>query len=173
MPTPGIVPDDLWAEIEKLIPPPPPPRYRGGRKRASESQLLDAMLYILWTGAPWRAMPKEFSPWQTVYDRFAEWERAGFFEDIWRLCLHLYDQQYGIDWEWQAGDGTYVRSPMGGKRMRPQSDGSREMGHKRSVFERRAGSAAFGSGDSGQCQRRPNAARVVEESSSSEAQTQH
>jgi putative transposase len=47
------------------------------------------MLYVLWGGIPWRAMPKEFGPWQTVYDRFAEWRRAGVFEDVFRRCLHL------------------------------------------------------------------------------------
>jgi transposase len=123
MPTPRKVPDDLWVEIETLIPPQPPPRYRGGRKRANDRNLLDAMLYILWTGAPWRAMPKEFGPHQTVYDRFVEWQRGGVFEDIWRRCLHLYDHKQGIDWQWQAGDGTYVRSPLGGKRMRTQPHG--------------------------------------------------
>ncbi len=124
MPTPRKVPDDLWAALETLIPP-APSRTKGGRTRADDRALLDAMLYILWTGAPWRAMPTEFGPWQTVYDRFAEWERAGVFEDMWRRCLYLYDQHHGIDWQWQAGDGTYVRSPLGGKRMRPQPDGSR------------------------------------------------
>jgi transposase len=128
MPTPRKVPDDLWAEIETLIPPPPPPRYRGGRKRADDRQLLDGMLYILWTGAPWRALPKEFGPHQTVYDRLVEWERAGVFEDIWRRCLYLYDQSHGIDWEWQAADGTYVRSPLGGKRKRSKSNRSRQTG---------------------------------------------
>jgi putative transposase len=123
MPTPRKIPDDLWAEIETLIPA-APSHSKGGRTRADDRNLLDAMLYILWTGAAWRAMPKEFGPWQTVYDRFAEWERAGLFQDIWRRCLHLYDQKRGIDWQWQSADGAYVRSPLGGKRMRPQPYGS-------------------------------------------------
>jgi len=86
--------------------------------------LLDAMLYVLWGGIPWRAMPKEFGPWQTVYDRFAEWRRAGVFEDLFRRCLHLYEAKHGIAFDWQAADGTYVRSPLGGKRQRPQPDRS-------------------------------------------------
>ena len=121
MPTPRKVPDDLWAEFETLIPP-APPRDKGGRPRADDRTLLDGMLYILWTGAPWRAMPVEFGPWQTVYDRFAEWEEAQVFEALWNRCLYLYEQAHGIEWHWQAGDGTYVRSPLGGKRMRAQSD---------------------------------------------------
>ncbi len=123
MSTPRRIPDDLWGEIEPLLPL-PPSRERGGRTRASDRMLLDAMLYILWTGAPWRAMPPDFGAWQTVYDRFAEWKRAGVFEQIWARCLHLYDEKQSIAWEWQSGDGTYVRSPAGGKRMRPQPNGS-------------------------------------------------
>lgn len=64
MSTPRRVPDDLWAEIETLLPT-PPSRERGGRTRADDRTLLNGMLYILWTGAPWRAMPNEFGPWQT------------------------------------------------------------------------------------------------------------
>ena len=121
MTTPRRIPDDLWAEIEALLPV-PPSRERGGRTRACDRTLLDAMLYILWTGAPWRALPAEFGPWQTAYDRFAEWKRAGVFEQIWARCLHLYNTKRGIEWQWQSGDGTYVRAPAGGKRVRPQPD---------------------------------------------------
>ncbi|MDQ3253294.1 MAG: transposase [Acidobacteriota bacterium] len=34
--------------------------------------ILDAILYLLWAGCAWRALPQEFGLWQTVYDRFAE-----------------------------------------------------------------------------------------------------
>jgi len=118
MKTPRRVPDKLWEEIEKLLPP-TPPRELGGRPRTSDRLILDAILYLLWAGCPWRALPQEFGPWQTVYDRFAEWRSAGVFEQIHAKCLHLYDEKHSIEWEWQSGDGTYVRSPEGGKRMRP------------------------------------------------------
>lgn len=117
MKTPRRVPDDLWEEIEKLLPP-NPPREAGGRPRTSDRLILDAILYVLWAGCPWRALPTEFGPWQTVYDRFAEWKRAGVYERIHARCLHLYDEKHAIEWAWQSGDGTYVRSPAGGKRSR-------------------------------------------------------
>src|SRR5438094_187804 len=112
MPTPRRIPDDLWEEIALLLPT-PPSHTKGGRCRAADRKLLDGMLYVLWSGCPWRALPRhEFGPWQTVYDRFAEWQKAGVFEQLWARCLHLYDDKQGIDWEWQAADGTYVRAPL-------------------------------------------------------------
>ena len=116
MSTPRQIPDDLWVELEQLIPA-APSHAKGGRGRADDRTLLDGMLHVLWTGCPWRALWRQvFGPWQTVYDRFAEWKRAGIFEQIWARCLHLYDGKHGIDWEWQSADGSYVRAPAGGKR---------------------------------------------------------
>ncbi len=87
------------------------------------------MLYVLWTGCAWRALPRSvFGPWQTVYDRFAEWKRAGVFEQVWARCLHLYDQKQGIEWQWQSADGTLVRAPAGGKRSGTQSHRPRQTG---------------------------------------------
>lgn len=113
--TPRQVPDDLWMELEPLLPAPPSPA-QGGRTRANDRTLLDGMLYVLWTGCPWRALPRAvFGPWQTVYDRFAEWQRAEVVEQIWARCLPRYDRKQGIDWQWPAVDGTMVRAPAGGK----------------------------------------------------------
>jgi len=75
MSTPRRIPDDLWAEIEPLLPT-PPSRERGGRTRASDRILLNGMLYILWTGAARRALPPQFGPWQTVYDRLRRMEES-------------------------------------------------------------------------------------------------
>lgn len=107
------LPDDLWNEIEKLIPP-RPPRSRGGRKPADDRTLLNGIFFILRSGAAWRDMPEKYGPWSTVYGRFWEWRNAEVFEDIWRICLRHYDERHGIEWGWQSGDGTYVRSPLGG-----------------------------------------------------------
>jgi len=83
------------------------------------------------TVAAWRALPREvYGSWQTGDDRFAEWKRAGVFEQIWARCLHLYDGKHGIAWEWQAAEGTFVRAPTGGKRRRAQSDHRAKPGYK-------------------------------------------
>ena len=126
MTTPRKVPDEWWEKLEQELPA-PPSRAQGGRKRVEDRKLCDGMLYGLWTGCPWRALSRhDFGPWQTVYDRFVEWKQAGIFERLWARCLHFYDQKKGIDWQWQAADGSYVRAPRGGKRGRTQSHRPRQ-----------------------------------------------
>ena len=99
MTTPRQVPDDFWTEFAPLFPP-PPSRAQGRRCRANDRTLLDGMLHVLWTGCPWRALPRAIcGPWQTVYARFVEWKRAGIFEQLWARCRHLDDEKQGIAWE--------------------------------------------------------------------------
>jgi putative transposase len=76
--------------------------------------LLNGIFFILRSGAAWRDMHEKDGPWSTVYGRFWAWRNAQVFADIWRLCLHHYADHHGIEWTWQSGDGTYVRSPLGG-----------------------------------------------------------
>jgi transposase len=63
-----------WARIAPLLPPP----RRLGRPREWElRQIVDAILYLLWTGCQWRALPKEFPPYSTVQGYFYRWRDDG------------------------------------------------------------------------------------------------
>ena len=44
--------------------------------------MLNAILYWLNTGIPWRDLPERFGPWQSVYSRFRSWTKAGVWENI-------------------------------------------------------------------------------------------
>ena len=44
--------------------------------------MLNAILYWLNTGIPWRDLPERFGPWQSVYSRFRAWTKAGAWEDV-------------------------------------------------------------------------------------------
>jgi len=45
-------------------------------------QLLDACLYAVRAGCPWRMLPKDFPPWQAVYAQFRRWSSKGLFEEM-------------------------------------------------------------------------------------------
>lgn len=43
---------------------------------------IEAILWVLRTGAPWRDLPPEFGPWQSAYDRFRAWTENGLWKSI-------------------------------------------------------------------------------------------
>ena len=44
--------------------------------------MVDGMLWVLRTGAPWRDLPPAFGPWPTVYGRWASWSRKGIWKGL-------------------------------------------------------------------------------------------
>lgn len=77
----------------------------------------------------------------TVHDRYQEWERKGFFEQLWQAGLLEYDELEGIEWEWQALDGAMTKAPLGkgaGSAGKNPTDRAK-MGTKRSMLTDGAG----------------------------------
>ena len=53
-----------------------------GRPQSDNRKLLNGVLWILHTGAPWRDLPEYYGPWQTVYKRFAQWQKNDKFKQL-------------------------------------------------------------------------------------------
>ena len=69
--------DDEWALIQDLF----PPQGRGGRW-ADHRAMINAVMWRLRTGAPWRDLPERYGPWQTVYHRFNAMRRGGLLDRL-------------------------------------------------------------------------------------------
>jgi transposase len=68
-----------WAQIVPLLPKPS----RLGRPREWDLRaIVDAILYLLWTGCQWRALPREFPPRTTVQNYFYRWRNDGTWQRI-------------------------------------------------------------------------------------------
>jgi putative transposase len=86
----GHFPSDLtdpeWARLEPLIPAAEP----GGRPRKTNMRAaMNAIVYLLRTGCPWRYLPRDgFPPRSTVYNIFRKFQRDGAWEEIWAE-LHM------------------------------------------------------------------------------------
>src|SRR4029453_4725761 len=63
--------DAQWCLLAPLLPTPRSGPGRPGRPATSRRALVDAILYVLWTGCPWRAMPDGYPHWRTVHHHFA------------------------------------------------------------------------------------------------------
>jgi putative transposase len=58
----------------------PAPNKRGRPRTHSSREILNAIFYVLKSGCPWRLLPKDFPPWETVYWWFGRWRMDGTFE---------------------------------------------------------------------------------------------
>lgn len=136
--------DAFWSKIEPLVPAQqrdPDRTYQrkpgAGRKSMPARQILTAIVYVLRTGCPWKALPREFGAASAVHAHFQRWHRAGFFLKLWQAGLAEYDQMEGIAWRWQSIDGAMGKAPLakqcvgpnptdrGKKRAQAQSAGRR------------------------------------------------
>jgi|SRR6476620_1769289 len=72
--------DDQWNKIKDLLPAESKPQ--GGRPPKDHRHMLNGMLWIARTGAPWRDLPDYYGSWSTVYSRFRRWQQAGIWDQI-------------------------------------------------------------------------------------------
>ncbi len=53
-----LVPDELWALVEPLLPP-EPPKPKGGRPSVPDCAALTGIIFVLKSGIPWEMLPQE------------------------------------------------------------------------------------------------------------------
>lgn len=75
--------DEQWAVIEVLTERSDP---RGAERQHSMRQIINGILYVNKTGCQWRMFPREFPPWQTVYDHYRRFHQRGLWE---KMMLNL------------------------------------------------------------------------------------
>jgi transposase len=60
--------------------------------------MVEGMLWILRTGAPWRDLPSAYGPWESVYTRFSRWSAAGVLARLFEALARERDSEgYLID----------------------------------------------------------------------------
>jgi len=74
-----------------------------GRRGEDNRLFLDAVLWIVRTGAPWRDLPERFGEWTSVFQRFNRWAKKG----VWQ---RVFDALQDPDLEWVMLDATIVRA---------------------------------------------------------------
>jgi len=121
------LPDEMWEQMEPLLPPRKPHPLGGHNPRVSDRAAMDAILFVLRTGCQWNALSATgICSSSSAHRRFQEWTQAGVFEEFWRLGLLALDALDEIDWSWLAMDGAMTKAPLGGEKNRPESYGSRQ-----------------------------------------------
>lgn len=115
----GDLTNEQWEKLQPLL----PERAKEGRPRKDDRPVMDGILWVLRTGAPWRDLPERYGPWPTVYSRFQRWRKAGVWDGILAQVQAMSQAEEGIDWTVHFVDGTTVRAHQhaaGAKKATPK-----------------------------------------------------
>jgi transposase len=118
-----LVTDELWTMVQPLLPPPLPRRRnrqrRGGRAPLDDRKALTGILFVLKTGLPWEALPREMGCGcgMTCWRRLRDWHKAGVWRNLHRALLDRLNAADKIDWSRAVVDSTAVRALHGGKKQ--------------------------------------------------------
>ncbi len=105
--------NEQWIRLEPLIPSPQRKHDGRGRPRRNPRDVLNGILWILRTGAPWKDLPPRYPPYQTCHRWFQTWARQGVFKQILtELGEDLY-QRGGIDIRETFIDGSFTPAKKG------------------------------------------------------------
>jgi transposase len=73
----GDLTDQQWQQRQTLLPPQKPTT---GRLAKNHRTIINGILWVLRTGAPWRDLPERYGSWRTVASRFYRWCQNGVWE---------------------------------------------------------------------------------------------
>lgn len=104
--------NEQWALLGPLLPKPRVRRDGRGRPWRDPRDVLDAILWILRTGAPWRDLPPRFPSYQTCHRRFQKWSHDGTLKRVLR-ALYAHLRANGVDDTEAFIDGTYAGAKKG------------------------------------------------------------
>ena len=74
--------DKQWEKVKDLIPRPLVRADGRGRPWRERRSVLEGILWILRTGAPWKDLPERFPPYQTCHRRFQQWQEQGVLQQV-------------------------------------------------------------------------------------------
>jgi transposase len=110
-----LLPDELWDEIEPLLP--PPSRAETGRPPVDNKRALRGIIFVLRFGVPWQAVPTDAFgvSGSSCWRRFREWTAAGVWPEVHRRLLNRLGKEGGIDLQHAVVDSQSVRAVKGGR----------------------------------------------------------
>ena len=111
--------DEQWAAVRGSIPEAERlgTTERGGRPWRDPRDVLNGMLWVLRTGAPWADLPRRYPPYQTCHDRFQKWERDGVLDRVLRTLAEDLRKRGKVDLTEAFIDGTHAGAKRGVLRL--------------------------------------------------------
>ena len=92
--------DKVWALLAPHL---PGQRGQWGGIAQDNRRFINAVFWVLRTGAPWRDLPPDYGKWGTVHQRFIRWRRKGVWSELLDILI---DEP---DFEWLMIDASHIK----------------------------------------------------------------
>jgi transposase len=113
--------DEQWKILNPLIPKPKTRSDGRGRPWKSRRSVMNGILWVLRTGAPWADLPDRYPSFQTCHRRFQQWVRSGVMTKIMTALALKLTAKGGIDVREAFIDATFAAAKKGGARSERRS----------------------------------------------------
>jgi transposase len=100
--------DKQWEILAPLLPPEKVREDRRGRPWRDPRDVLNGILWVLRTGAPWEDLPDRYPPRATCHRRFQKWSRDGTLTKVRAALLEDLDKRGKIQWDEAFIDGSFA-----------------------------------------------------------------
>jgi transposase len=141
----GEITNEQWVRLKPLLPPQHPTK-KGGRPPEDHRQVINGIMWVQRTGAPWRDLPERYGNWKTVSSRFYRWQKAG----IWQRILEALQQQAhengDLDWNENYVDSSVVRAHQHAAGAKNSGADTEGLGRSRGGFSTKVHIRADGRG---------------------------
>jgi len=104
----GDLTDCQWERLQPHLPKQTTGK-RGGQWKDHRT-VINGILWIVRTGAPWRDLPERYGPWQTCYDRFVRWQQNGLWTHLLQALQQEADAQENVEWDGCAVDSVTIKA---------------------------------------------------------------
>lgn len=105
--------DAQWAVLDPLIPEPKRRNDGRGRPWRDRREVLNGILYVLRTGAPWADLPERYPPYQSCHRRFQQWVRSDAMRGVLEAVAEALRVRGVFDLKEAFIDGTFAPGKRG------------------------------------------------------------
>ena len=112
-----------WKRLEPLLPKPRVRKDRRGRPWRDPRDVLNGVLWVMRTGAPWHDLPDRYPPFQTCHRRFQLWARSGALRRVLEAMAQELAAAGGFDLTEAFIDATYAGAKKGAPASAPRGAG--------------------------------------------------
>ena len=110
-----------WKILNILIPEPTPRKDGRGRPWKDRRAVLNGILWVLRTGAPWSDVPERYPSYQTCHRRFQQWVRSGVMKGVLEALARDLRARGVLDVEEAFIDGSFAPAKKGASKLEKQN----------------------------------------------------